>query len=515
MMHDPTDPPDSDAPPLTDHDTPTDTDPFDELDHLRALRAARQGTLTADQAAADQLPLEYADLGAILRGDLTPTPSVYAPGGTAPLIYPGCSHDLHGEPSSGKTWVAYWAALDILTHPTHPGGIMVVDWEDNATTFVGRMLALGADPAILGDPTAIAYVNPTGPQNADARDHLLSTARAIDARLVIFDALAPALALDGLNENSNMDAAVWWARMVTPFVRQGHATLAIDHVSRDPATRTRGGRGAGAKLGAITGASYEVLTVRAFSRTTPGELKIKIAKDRHGHVGPYGTIVAHAHINPLDAGALHIHLTPPPATGPGGQFHPTTLMERISRYLEQLDHRDPVTRSSIVGDVTGKTESKRTALDRLVELGHLGVGVGSRNAVTYTLVDPYRAPAEDPYGASEGDLTRDPYPDPAPTPTPPRDGTGQQLPSRAATATPTPTPPRPRPPSGDIYPQSRAAGNVDPYPPAEQSGVGVRVECDPTPPLNGPTTTTVPPTLDLDQNPTTHTPDEDPDPDPW
>lgn len=417
---------DTEPPELTDTDAP---EPFDELAHARRLQALRDQTATDDQSRVN---LRVANLADILNGHQPEeTPKwLPTPDGRA-LIYPGRYHDLHGMPSSGKTWIALATIAQILNDGD--GGILYIDWEDTPGTFVRRLQALGVPNPLIADPTLVTYINPQGPLGTLEVQALVDHAHHVQAALIVLDALAPALALDGLDENSNTDVTRWIERTVKPFLAQGHAVIGLDHIPKNNENRALGGRGAGAKRAVIDGASYEVMTVTAFSRNRAGEVKLRIAKDRPGMVGPVGAIAAHIHLDPTDDGnqiGIRIVAGGTPTTD-DGQLIPTHLMERVSRHFEHLEPDAELSKRGICADVKGKNEYLRTAVDRLVEYGHL-VADHSGTNVVFKLAEPYREPTETTTGT----------PDRAPAPPP-----------RPAAPRAHPEDPRPRAP----YPKGRGA----------------------------------------------------------
>ena len=403
----------------TDHDAPPD-------DHEAFTRGIALVTELA-QARTDHTPepdheLTWTDipLGPILQGTETVTPPTWLTRTDGHhLIYPARHHDIHGEPGDGKSWVALAAVRDVI----RAGRAAIwVDWEDTAAACVSRLRALNIEDPHIGDPTCFRFIRPDGPFGTLDRAALHTLAHELDAGLIVFDAMADALALDGLEENSNTDAVLWLTRICRPFNTNGTATLVLDHVSRDPATRTRGARGGGSKLAFIDGVSYALKLVRPFDRETPGEIKLIIAKDRDGQVGARGKTAARITITPHEHGTqIDLAILPPgDTTDTEGRFMPTALMERISRHMETRPG-DELTGRRITEAVRGKAEYKRTALERLVELGHLSETPGPRGAVFYTLLDPYREPDEPDDEEAENPTASHRVP----TASPPRPGRGQ------------------------------------------------------------------------------------------
>jgi hypothetical protein len=375
-----------------------DGPPADDLidDHdafLDGLQLFEQRAPTIEPDKPIELNLRVPALHTILNGDQPDeTPIWLSPPDGPALFYPGRYHDLHGQPSGGKTWIALAVCAEILTRGD--GGILWIDWEDTPATFVRRLQALGVPDVLIGDPTLVRYVQPQGPLHREELVALLEHARAVDAALLVLDALAPALALDGLDENSNTDVTRWVERTVKPFLADGRAVIGLDHIPKDPDNRSIGGRGAGAKRAIIDGASYTVLTVTPFSRKRRGEVKLRIAKDRPGMVGPVGTIAAHIELIPHDAGGrLETIVKPPPETTDKttGDFRPTHLMERVSRWFEARPAGELASQNDIEKGVKGKGQHLRAAVRALSREGHLTVdSTGTNDA--YALAQPYREP---------------------------------------------------------------------------------------------------------------------------
>ena len=72
-----------------------------------------------------------------------------------------------------------------------------------------------------------------------------------------------------------------------------------------------------------------------------------------------------------------------------GKWKPTVLMERVSRYLEEMP--DAVTLRAILDGVEGKSTQLREAIDRLVEGGYVQRTPGANRAHWHTSAKPYRA----------------------------------------------------------------------------------------------------------------------------
>lgn len=370
------------------------TDDTDWGDNLGQLAELHTHTLTGSNLGIIDLTTLEDDGPTPTLGQITPEHH---------LFYPAAIHDLHGEPSVGKTWIALWAAVEALTEGR---GAMLIDYEDTAATCRARLLALGATP---DDLTRFRYV--PGRAFTDAELHELRTVAAgLHGGPIIIDAVAPALAAEGLDENSNTDVSNWIVRVPRTLARTGSPTILLDHVGKQKQDRARGARGAGAKLAAIDGASYEILG-QGFSRTQTGKLHVKIAKDRHGHVGAVGSIAADLEIAPGPDDTVQV--TPSRPNSPitkDGRFRPTGIMAAISTWahahgpdfefqITTLTPRD--------GDrpIPGKTDNIRKAVMALLAEGHLSRRAGRRaSEYHYRLERPFTEPDTEPTRPSRAPL---------------------------------------------------------------------------------------------------------------
>ena len=348
-----------------------------------------------------------------------PTPTLGQIDDDTALFYPAAIHDLHGEPSVGKTWIALWAAVEALTEGR---GAMLVDYEDTAATCRARLTALGATP---DDLARFRYVPGRAFTNAELHE-LRTLAAGLNGGPIIIDAVAPALAAEGLDENSNTDVSNWIVRVPRQLARTGSPVILLDHVGKAKQDRARGARGAGAKLAAIDGASYEILG-QGFSRTQTGKLHVKIAKDRHGHVGAVGSIAADLEIAPGPDDTVLV--TPSRPNSPitkDGRFRPTGIMAAISTWAHEHgpDFEFQITTlTPRDGDrpVPGKTDNIRKAVMALLAEGHLSRRAGRR-------ASEYHYRLERPFTDTEPEPTR---PSRAPLQIAPSDEEDSHAPPRA------------------------------------------------------------------------------------
>jgi hypothetical protein len=308
-------------------------------------------------------PIELAAIVAgIQAGEIVgPVPSVMVRSDGVCLLYRGETHQLAGEPESGKGLISLAAAAQQLATGEN---VLMIDFEDSPASIVTRLLALGATPEAIID--RFTYIRPVDPLDA-AQFYALTHSREFS--LAIIDGVSEAFALLGLDLADNLDAAKFLATLPRPLAETGAAVLLIDHVAKAKESRGRYALGAGHKLAGVA-AAFSTDVIKAPSRADAGMIKIKVEKDRHGHVRGQaaGGVIALAHITPSDNGEhVTVSLDPPEVSvTETGDFRPTTLMERVSRYLED---EPGATLRTVRTDVAGKAAYVDQALRVLVAEG--------------------------------------------------------------------------------------------------------------------------------------------------
>jgi hypothetical protein len=317
-------------------------------------------------------------------GDTEQAPSILCRTDGQGLLYETKRNELHGAYESGKSWVAAIAAVEVI----RAGGVVVwLDFEDSPTSMVGRLLALG-----LSEEEIVAgfrYVQPIEP---------LSTATEIDLRLelvgaslVVIDAANEAMAAAGLDPNANRDIAAWYSKVPRLATHAGATVLVLDHVAKRP-DQQRGAVGGGHKQAAIDGASYRLDVITPFGRGSKGLLRLRLTKDRPGYLrGVLGQgkepAAAEIAIDGTDPEALSVDVRPP-ADPSSESWQPTRLMERVSRWVEDVPQ--PVSQREILDGVTGKRDYLTSAIAELVRGGYLKSTPGARGAHLHVSERPFR-----------------------------------------------------------------------------------------------------------------------------
>ncbi len=290
------------------------------------------------------------------------------------LIYPGQVHSLSGEPESGKGWIS----LQLVAELVNDGqAVLYLDFEDSPQAIYARLRALGASrQAVLSH---FHYVQPEEPPSAEALDAVIG-----DHVLVVLDGVSEAYSLVGLNTNDNGDATAFLRQVVRPLATNGAAVLELDHVTKAKDGRGRYSLGAQHKLAGVA-VAYTTDVIKPPSRLEAGLVKLRVEKDRHGHVRGHaqGKVIAEVRITPFDDGErVRVSMSAPESMDNG----PTFQMRRIADLLtatpglmfNEIDER-----------ISGRREWKRKAVDALIQHGYVAVRSGANGAQLHVVVKPY------------------------------------------------------------------------------------------------------------------------------
>jgi hypothetical protein len=340
---------------------------------LAEVRAERSnGTGSPAPTAGTWAPVALADVvGAIERGEVTgPVPTHLSRTDGVKILYGGLVHSLSGEPESGKGLISCAESSRLIQAQKK---VLYLDFEDSEVSIVSRHLALGSTPTQIIDH--LTYVRPSDPPQPDEIKRLLA---AGPFELALLDGVTEAYMLLGLDPYEGSHIAKFLNKLARPFADQGAAVVQIDHVVKAKESRGRYSIGGQHKLAGIDSA-FTTEVIQAPSRQTVGKVKLKVTKDRHGHVRGHavGGVIALVRISPSDNGArVEVTLEPPDgATAQGASFRPTVLMERISRFVEGSPG---ATKQAIENGVTGNREYIRQALQILIDDSYIRVEIEGR-----------------------------------------------------------------------------------------------------------------------------------------
>lgn len=365
---------------------------FGATSPLEALEAANTllEQIGKSQDVMNVSSLDVGDFDALLANGMKPPEADMlrrVDGGC--LFYAGKMHTLQAEPSSGKTWITLYAAIEILEMG---GAVLFIDYEDTALTIFMRLLALGAKAEDIR--ARFRYLNPSGAMGVAERSQLNRIAEEINPDLVIIDGVAAALSREGLSEDIASDVVTWYNDIPLSFARGGAAVVTIDHLVKDKEQQGRYSRGSGAKLAVLDGAAYSVRIITPFTRSKAGSVRLTVAKDKPGGVGAIGDHVAHFSMEPhADGERVVASLAGAPAaaeSAPDGTWQPTTTMARVMRAVGESEL--PMTAAAIRRLIPGKGKVVSTAIQRLLTDGYLTEQHNGGKKVLI-IVKPYSDPA--------------------------------------------------------------------------------------------------------------------------
>lgn len=235
---------------------------------------------------------EAVDITAALDGAEAPPAELFKRTDGVPLLYRGAMHWFHGESESCKSWAAQLAVAQVLNDG---GRVLYIDFEDDARSVVGRLLAMVVDRGAVAK--GFTYMRPDEPL-ADGRGRITAggvafarlLAEHVDEGwdLVIVDGVTEAMTVEDLDLGSNADIATWLRRLPKRLADLGAAVVMIDHVTKSREERGRFAIGGQHKLAGVTGAAYTFTAIRPFHRAgsdpVTGSVGISVVKDRPGFV---------------------------------------------------------------------------------------------------------------------------------------------------------------------------------------------------------------------------------------
>lgn len=329
------------------------------VDAYAQLDAIGEAASVADAGSSWQ-PV---DLAPVLEGEGQPPPSILTRSDGACLLYRGKLHEVAAEPEGAKTWLGLAASAERLG----AGEVVAyLDFESGAPEIVERLRALGvADEAIV---ERFVYVAPAEPLTPAAR-RLFDALLVREPALVVIDGVTEAMKLHGLDFNDNVEIAEWLALLARPAARAGAAVLLLDHVVKDKEARGRYSIGGQHKLAGVD-AAYSLDVVEPFGREREGLVKVRVRKDRPGHVRTFadGDEIALMRLASGPEG-VSISLDPPPE-GKRAE-DPEALREEVERAaVEALREkaprgRDPLVKAIRERGVKRRNDDLRALLEKL------------------------------------------------------------------------------------------------------------------------------------------------------
>ena len=229
-----------------------------------------------------------------------PLRSVLNRDGGGTLLYAGKVNSIHGEPGSGKTWLAVITAISAMAQ-----GLRVLWWdhEDKPATLAIRAQLLGGLDVF--DPDKLRYITPSLIEDKDAMN-------AANAWLVGNG--QPGLVVIDSAESSGAPSdgkpiAEWYTNYIIPWQDSGATVLILDHVPKAREDRPRGPIGSTHKLSRLDGVGL-IISGTPWTKKRNGKMFLKVDKDRNGDVGPQGSTAAVV-VGTYKGGAFKVELEAP------------------------------------------------------------------------------------------------------------------------------------------------------------------------------------------------------------
>jgi hypothetical protein len=275
--------------------------------------------------------------------------------------------------------------------------VCLVDLEMGRRETLERFRQLGATDELISEQ--LIYLEPSEPMTeaeilVDVRA-LLETRRP---SLIGIDAFSGALALHGLDENSNRDVESFYRTVVDELRAHGAAVVILDHLTKNPEARGKYAIGAGRKIGA-TDVHLRFEVIQPFGRGKTGKAKLETKKDRPGHLAR--PKAAELELVSHPSGAIEWTLTIAD-DNQSTPFRPTGFMERVSLYIENCV--DPPSHNTVDKAIKGNTDARRIAIDTLIAEGYIATEEGPRKAILLRSIKTYRE-ADDTTSPTSPDLS--------------------------------------------------------------------------------------------------------------
>jgi hypothetical protein len=347
------------------------------------------------------------------------------------LFYAGGRHMLSGEPESGKSWLALSACVEEIRAGNN---VVWVDREADARSMVERLRCFGVTDEELRQFVYIAPYEPVTTRGV--AETIVALLEQYEPTLVVFDAFAGLLDLHDLDENKGADIERGYRIAVEPWRARGAGTIVIDHVVKATDSRGRWATGSQRKLGAVD-VHIGLSVIDPFGRGREGRAKLYVHKDRSGFLQRprFGDFVM---ASDEDGDVTRCELV---AAAEGEDWKPTSLMERVSHWLEQ--HGGPASRSAITTGVGGRKEYVLLAIDELIASGYVAENAGARGAKTCVSVRQFSVETTSSLNSGTGqrpDGENDPFPSPVPDLFPSERNRSEQV-ARSSARSPVPVSP--------------------------------------------------------------------------
>ena len=313
------------------------------------------------------------------------------------VFYPGKTHTLYAASESGKSWVALYAAAQILLGPDDgTERVLYIDHEDDARSIAERLAALDIPNETITNEDRFRYLNPAEPLTNQHNELYgpagddLHLALEWAPTFVVIDGVSEAMTEENLDPISNSDVAEWFRIVARPFEKIGAAVVMIDHTAKSHGDGPPTELGAQHKRSGISGAAFLIDAVKRPGRAVLGApveglLRLRLAKDRGGyHRGRYRgdyPVVVELTITAYPDGGVTVH-----ADEHNETEGTSPLAIEIAVWLHMYDEGS----GSAILQGLGKDRNDRTTrseLTNMVKRKELSVEDGPRNSKIHRLTD--------------------------------------------------------------------------------------------------------------------------------
>lgn len=331
--------------------------------------------------------------------DARPKPALWEREDGIFLLYPGCTHSIHGESESGKSMLVQAEVANQLKRGSQ---VLYLDYEDSPYGVGERLELMGVTHEEMDN---LYYLNPEQDYGSTAEDReafeqLMSTTFSLAIIDGVTEAMLQAPAFNEKTGGGNDSAAAWQKHLPRKIAKStGAAVVMIDHVAKS-SNGSRFALGGQSKMAGLSGAAYVVTPIQPLGRDMVGSLRIEVAKDRPGYIRTHAVL---PNKGELSADRLQtIAVATVDGTG-----------DRISVRLEQptggSDVKELVTLDTLKNEICevlsdaiepmGVNELKKLvhrdknkvgpALEQLTESEHVQMTPGPRNSKQYRLIKPW------------------------------------------------------------------------------------------------------------------------------
>lgn len=196
-------------------------------------------------------------------------------------LYSGKVHAFQAESHVGKTYAAYKHVISLARRGKD---VVLMEYENGEEDAINQLKALGArdEDFAPGGPIHIYDSSTCSLSEAERFRNLIDVIRPA---LIVWDNMASALSVAGLNEDSNKDCSDWHNAYTKPLRAKGVATLILDHVVKADDRRGRHAKGAVAKFNECD-VIWNLSQPERFTPKQTGKIRLELKKAKSGLTPP-------------------------------------------------------------------------------------------------------------------------------------------------------------------------------------------------------------------------------------